>query len=311
MTQGVLVVGSINHDSLYFLDHLPQAHETRPAHTFITAPGGKGANQAVACALSTEREVQLLGCVGQDMHAGVCTAYLKENGVDLSDLVVLDDKPTGTACVMVEDSGDNLIVISAGANGAVSPQIISDARPMFERCDTVLLQLEIPLESVRQCLADARALGKKSILNPAPYVSGVEQFVSMADIVTPNQAEASALTGLPVVDEISARKAATAILAMGVERVVITLGGEGSLVASQTDIRHISAYPVSNLVDTTGAGDVYNGSLAAALTDGANLVEAADFASAAASISVQKASASYCAPRKSKTISLQRKSGRI
>ena len=300
----------MNHDSLYFLDQLPVAHETRPAHAFLTAPGGKGANQAVACALSTKRTVRLLGCVGRDMHAEVCTSYLKKNGVDLSGLTVLDDHPTGTACVMVADSGDNLIVISAGANGAVTPDIIVQAKPMIADSAIVLVQLETPLESVRECLVQAKALNKKTILNPAPYISGAQALVPLATIVTPNQAEASELAGVQVTDTASARQAAGAILSLGAQEIIITLGGDGSFVATGSIMQHVPAYGVDNVVDTTGAGDVYNGALAAALADGASLVEAADFASAAASISVQKASAADCAPIKAQTVALQEKFGR-
>lgn len=305
MSQSVLVVGSINHDSIYFMERLPKPHETLPAREFITAPGGKGSNQAVACAQSTDGHVQLLGCVGTDMHADMCVAYLREHRVDISRLVTVEDAPTGTACVMVEDSGDNLIVVSAGANGKVSGQIVQDSDDMFRACGVVLLQLEVPLETVKQCLERARALGKTSILNPAPYIKGVEAIVHLVDIFTPNQAEASSLTGIDVTDAASAKEAAALILAMGVKHVVITLAGEGSVVASAEGMEHVAAYKVDNVVDTTGAGDVYNGAFAAAMSDGVSVLEAARFASAAAALSVQKPSASYCAPTKAQTRALQ------
>lgn len=306
MTQTVLVVGSINHDAIYFMDRLPARHETLHAREFIAAPGGKGANQAVACAQGSDCKAVLLGCVGRDGNGAVCVSYLQDQGVDTSRLVEAAHMPTGTACVMVEAGGENLIVVSAGANGEISPAFIEKSGDMFASCAAVLLQLEIPLAAVEACLIKARAFGKTSILNPAPFVKGVEAILPLVDILTPNQAEAQALTGISVTDVVSAKAAATCLLSLGVPEIVITLSSMGSLVASATGMTHVPAYPVSNVVDTTGAGDVYNGALAGAIADGASVLEAARFASIAASLSVQKPSASYCAPTKAEILIAQK-----
>jgi len=305
MNKGILVVGSINHDSIYRVPELPKPHQTIAARNCMTAPGGKGANQAAACAVATDNAVSLFGCVGRDLHAEMCVSYLRENGVDVSHLVELGDVPTGTACVIVDDAGDNLIVVSGGANAEVSVEQVESASGLFDRSAIVLLQLEIPLGSVRRALELARLSGAMSILNPAPYVTGVEEIVSLADVFTPNQTEASSLTGIDVMDEASAVEASKLILEMGVSTVIITLGGEGSLVATQDRVKYLSPYRIDKVVDTTGAGDVYNGALAAALSEGAAVLEAADFASAAASMSVMKPSASDCAPTKDEVAAFQ------
>lgn len=301
MENGVLVIGSINHDSIYQVATLPRPHETIPASRFTTAPGGKGANQAAACAMATDRPVRLLGAVGADLHADVCLAYLETVGVDISPVFVANDQPTGTACILVEESGHNLIVVSAGANGALMPAHITGAKDLISRSHIVLLQLETPIHSVHAALTTSRELGKTSILNPAPYVSGAEDLLTLVDIVTPNETEASALTGLKVTDADSAGLAAQALLKMGVGNVVITLGQHGCYIATQTIAQHMPAYKVDDVIDTSGAGDVFNGALAGALADGAQLLEAAKFASASAALSVQKPTASHCAPSKKQT----------
>lgn len=299
MKNGILVIGSVNHDSIYRVAELPRPHQTIAASHFTTAPGGKGANQAVAGALATASPVTLLGCVGNDLQAQMCLSYLEDNKVDVSALTRLEETPTGTAIIMVEDSGQNLIVISGGANAKVSAAHIEQARSLFEQRSVVLLQLEIPLQAVRSSLELAKASGAISILNPAPFVAGVQTLAPLADIVTPNQAEATSLTGIAVTDETSAREASKHLLDMGVGTAIITLGSEGSFVANQKEMKYLLPYRIDNIVDTTGAGDVYNGALAAALNDGADVFAAADFASAAASMSVMKPTASNCAPSKS------------
>lgn len=305
MSDGILVVGSVNHDTFYRVRALPKPHETIASDSVFFAPGGKGANQAAAAALATERGVALLGGIGQDVQAGVCTEYLKACGVDVSALVSMADAPTGTACVVVDDAGDNLIVISAGANGQVTREIIAGAEGAFEAAALVVLQFEIPVEAIRASLETAQLMGKRAILNPAPYHRAVRELIPMAGVLTPNQTEASSLLGYDVSDEASARKAVGDILALGAKSAIVTLGGQGSVVADGGHVEHVPAYPVAEIVDTTGAGDVFNGALAAALCDGAELIEAARFASAAAALSVQKPSAAHCAPRREMTLEFQ------
>ena len=302
METGVLVIGSINHDSIYQVAALPRPHETIPASAFTTAPGGKGANQAAACAMATDRPVRMLGAVGADLHADVCLQYLETSGVDITQVLRANDHPTGTACILVEESGHNLIVVSAGANGALMPAHITGAEDLIAQSHILLLQLETPMESVRAALTASRELGKTSILNPAPYVSGVEELIPLVDMLTPNETEASALTGIKVTDADSAGLAAKAFLKMGAAEVVITLGQHGYYIATQTTAQHCPAYHVCDVVDTSGAGDVFNGALAGALADGAGLLEAAQFASASAALSVQKPTASHCAPSKQQAL---------
>ena len=296
MTSGVLVIGSLNYDMIYNVVDLPRPHETVAATAFDTAPGGKGSNQAVACAVTSAAPVTMLGCVGRDMYAERCVGYLEANRVDVTQLQVQEGVPTGTACVLVDKAGDNLIVVSAGANGKLTPHHIERADDLFAKHSVALLQLEVPLETVRRSLEVARKHGAMTILNPAPYVSGVEAFMPLADVFTPNQTEASSLSGVEVTDEASAREAGDRIRAMGAGTVIITLGSQGSLVVEESGAVMVPSYAVEQVVDTTGAGDVYNGALAGALSEGAGMVEAATLASAAASMSVMRPTASNCAP---------------
>ena len=305
MSDGILVIGSVNHDTFYRVRELPKPHETIASDSVFFAPGGKGANQAAAAALATRRNVALLGGVGADMQAGVCTDYLMGCGVDVSQLVAVADAPTGTACVVVDDAGDNLIVISAGANGRITPGVIAAADAAFEAAGLVVLQFEIPVEAIRASLEMARERGKRTILNPAPYHIAARDLIPLADIVTPNQTEASSLLGRAVSEPTSAHEAAVDILALGAKSAIVTLGGQGCVVADGRHVEHVPAYPVREIVDTTGAGDVFNGALAAALADGAELIEAARFGSAAAALSVQKPSAAHCAPRREVTLEFQ------
>ena len=308
MSNGILVIGSVNYDFIYQVEKLPAPHQTIPAQGFTTAPGGKGANQAAAAARATDNPVKLLGCVGADIHADACLTYLKETGVELSDMVVAGGHPTGTACILVEQSGDNLIVVSAGANAALTRKHLEDAQEAIEASDILLFQLEVPLPTVMRGLQIGRRFGKKTILNPAPYISGVEEMLPLVDVFTPNQPEAEAMTGAKISTVAGAEAAAKVILEKGANEAIITLGGEGCLVATQSLTRHLPAYNVPTVIDTSGAGDVFNGALAGALGEGANLVDAADFASACAALSVTKPTASNCAPSHSEALAFQQNS---
>ena len=305
MSNRVLVVGSINYDFIYQVEQLPKPHQTIPAHQFTTAPGGKGANQAAAAASTTGGPVALLGCVGEDAQAEACQAYLKEIGVDLSHLIVEARHPTGTACILVEQSGDNLIVVSAGANAALKPEHLERAKLAIDASDVLLFQLEVPLLTVMAGLKMARALGKMTILNPAPYIAGVEDMLPFVDVLTPNQPEAEAMMSVEIKTIGEAETAAKMILERGVAKAIITLGSEGCLVATQSLTQHLPAYKVPKVVDTSGAGDVFNGTLAGALADGAGVIDAARFASACAALSVTKPTASHCAPSRAQALAFQ------
>jgi ribokinase len=206
---------------------------------------------------------------------------------------------------MVEENGDNLIVVSAGANGALVPEHLKAAAEAIEKTDILLLQLEVPLLTVRAGLKIGRKFKKRTILNPAPYVSGVEEMLPLVDVFTPNQPEAAAMTGSNISTVSEAEAAAQNILQKGASEVIITLGSEGCFVATQHTTKYLAAYAIKQVVDTSGAGDVFNGALAGALSDGANLVEAADFASACAALSVTKATASNCAPLQAEALAFR------
>lgn len=296
MQEGIVVVGSVNHDSIFFVERLPRAHETLKSSRFVSAPGGKGTNQAVAAARSGAMPVTMLACVGDDPQGQQSLDYLQANNVNCSQVQCLGDTHTGIATVVVENSGDNHIIIAPGANGSVSASFVERGLKSIGYCRAILVQSEIPLDGISAALRYARANSATSILNPAPYVDGVEALLPLADIVTPNQAEAGAITGITVNGVQTAAQAARQIQSMGVDTVIVTLGGDGCFLVTPDFEAHIPAMPVADVLDTTGAGDVFNGALCLAIAEGQPIAEACRFAAGAAALSVGIISASNCAP---------------
>lgn len=296
MQEGIVVVGSVNHDSIFFVERLPRAHETLKSNRFVSAPGGKGTNQAVAAARAGNLPVTMFACVGDDLQGQRSLEYLQENSVDCSHIQKLGDTHTGIATVVVEATGDNHIIIAPGANASVSAPFVDRGLRSLPPFKAVLVQSEIPLEGIKAALEVARERSATSILNPAPYLEGIEALLPLADIVTPNQAEAGAITGVTVNGVQTAAQAARQIQSLGARNVVVTLGGDGCFLATPDFEAHIPAMPVADVLDTTGAGDVFNGALCLAIAEGQALPEACRFAAGAAALSVGIVSASNCAP---------------
>lgn len=291
---GILVIGSANMDMVVVTKRPPQPGETVFGSQFAMFPGGKGANQAVCCAKLGSR-VHFIGKMGNDVFRTKLMQSMKNDGVRLQHLLVDPAAPTGIALITVDARGQNEIVVVPGSNMKLTPADINKKRDIFAKIKIVLLQLEIPIETVTQSARLAKAHGATVILNPAPARKTPQSLLRMIDYVTPNETEAETLTGMPVKNVASAQKAAKRLLEIGVKNVIITLGAKGCLLVNSESVEIFSARKVK-AVDTTAAGDAFNGALAFSLAKGRNINEAIRFANAVAAFSVTKMGAQSSMP---------------
>jgi len=292
----VLVVGSANMDLVVRCKRFPDPGETIFGTAFATFPGGKGANQAVCCA-KLGGEVTFMGRMGQDIFRDRLSSNMKQEGVGLEHLIIDPTEPTGTALITVDSSGQNEIIVVSGSNMKIRPEDILAHREAFADAAIVLLQLEIPLDTVMHAATLARQNSALVVLNPAPASMLPEELFRLIDYITPNETEAALLTGIPVVDRASAEQAAMALLQRGVQNVIITMGSSGCLLVNQRQKQMFAARRVK-AVDTTAAGDAFNGALALALSQGDLLEEAIAFANSVAAFSVTKQGAQSSMPTK-------------
>ena len=289
----IIVIGSSNTDMVVRSERLPRAGESVIGGDFMMAGGGKGANQAVAVARMGHR-VQFVAAVGNDIFGDAAIEGYKNFGIDTS-LIVRKNEPSGVALIMVDGAGQNSISVALGANNSLSAEDVAPALETIEAGDIVLLQLEIPMATVDACVAAAAAKGARVILNPAPAAIVSKDTLSKLYLITPNQTEAQTLTGIEVTDIASAETAAQKLVAQGVGRVVITMGSQGAYLYQDGVGELVDAHKV-DAVDTTAAGDVYNGALCAALAEGTTLLDALYFAAKASAISVTRAGAQPSIP---------------
>lgn len=289
----IIVVGSSNVDLTARVRRLPLPGETIGGATLLRANGGKGANQAVAAA-RMGAEVVFLTCLGNDASGEMLSAQFAADGIDTS-CIKLSATPTGTALIFVDDNAENCIAVAPGSNNDLLPADIDSARSSMVGAEFLLVQLEIPMPTVVRSVELADSLGIKTILNPAPMNPVPEDIFSHIWLITPNQTEAEQLTGVHVATEEDARKAAGALFAKGVKNVIITMGSKGSMVCTPEDAVFVPSRKVQ-AVDTTGAGDVYNGALVAALAEGRPIAEAARLATLASSVAVTRMGAQTSAP---------------
>lgn len=297
----VTVVGSANVDIIVRTPHLPKPGETVLAGGFTMSPGGKGANQAVACA-RLGLPVRFVGRVGRDSFGETLQGMLAEAGVSLDGVVFDDGAPSGVALITVDDAGQNTIAVAQGANGRLEAEDVKRALAGGAG-DAVLLQLEIPPEAVEEAARLGAAAGALVVLNPAPARPLPESLLRLVTVLTPNQSELELLTGKPVDSPAEAEDAARSLLAIGVKAVVVTLGGEGCLVVSDEGAVHVPSFDV-RVVDTTGAGDAFNAALTVALVEGKPLVEAARFANAAGALATTALGAQEALPGREQVLGL-------
>jgi len=293
------VAGSLNMDLSVRVGHIPAAGETILGGDLLQSAGGKGANQAYAAAkLAKGVGVTMLGCVGRDDFGREMLRNLASTGCDVSHMDKIAG-PSGVALIVVSEEGENAIVVASGANFLYSPERVKHAGVVLDGADTLLLQLEIPLETVKALATAARARGVRVILDPAPVpASGLPaELLKLADIITPNETEAMALTGSSdqkITPDVAAHMTRE-LAAKGCGAVILKLGSRGCLVYQGEQATFIPA-PKVEVVDTTAAGDVFNGALAVALSEGLQLTDACLFATRAAALSVTRKGAQLSAP---------------
>ena len=292
MKKGILVIGSLNMDLSIDLAKMPVTGETILGRGIAYKAGGKGANQACAAGKLGGR-VRMLGCVGQDEFGQKLVKSLSESGVETDYIKESRDLPTGTAVIYVDDNGDNSIVVIPGANMACDIEYLKAQDEQFHWCDYVVLQMEIPYEAVWYSVKRAKELGKMVILNPAPAPDEIpEEILSLVDYLTPNETEIIALNGKSK-DDI--REGAEKLLSRGVSNVIATLGDRGALLVNRYGETFYPARKVVS-VDTTAAGDCFNGAVVAALAEGQSEAEAILFANIASSIAVTRKGAQESLP---------------
>jgi ribokinase len=291
----VVVFGSVNMDLVTRVPRLPVPGETLTGHRFDTIPGGKGANQAVAVA-RLGVPTQMVGRVGGDRFGQDLIASLETAGVGCDRLLRDPSTTSGIAVIAVDDAGENHIIIIPGANGRVDQTDVEQLQPILSATKVLLLQLEIPLDTVTAAAQSAKATGVTVILDPAPAQENLPAALyPLIDVITPNQVEASQLVGFPVEDAETAAKAASVLQQRGVQTAIIKLGKQGALCQTAAETFSIPAFPVE-VVDTVAAGDAFNGGLAAALAQDFPIQQAVTWGAAVAALSVTKAGAQSSLP---------------
>jgi ribokinase len=288
----IVVIGSLNMDLSIRVPRIPLPGETISGENLVTSAGGKGANQAAACA-NLGSQVTMIGAVGQDDFGRRMKEGLRKVGINVSFIQENPGVPSGTAMIMVDAAGENVIVLSAGANSYVV--IDRNAEELIRNAKILLLQLEIPTGIVFRSIEIANDAGVPVLLNPAPAIALPNEIYSRVDYLIPNEIEASILSGVEVKDIASAEKAAGILLDRGVKTVIITLGANGAFLASGNNRHAIPAMKI-NPVDTTGAGDAFIGGFATAIVEGKPLEEALHYATAAGALAATKAGAQSSLP---------------
>ena len=290
----ILVIGSTNTDMVVRTDRLPRPGETVLGGIFMMNPGGKGANQAVAAA-RLGADVTFVCKTGNDMFGADTRRRLADEGIDTTFVYTDEDHPSGVALIAVDSKAENSIVVASGANAALLPPDIERATAALDACEWVLMQLETPMETIEFAASEAVHRGGRVILNPAPAAVLSPLLLANIYLLTPNETEAQAISGIGIDSLETAEQAARKIIGMGVQNVVVTLGAQGALICDGQTSTFVEAHRVA-AVDTTAAGDVFNAGVATALAEGLDLEGAVRFAAKAAALSVTRAGAQASAP---------------
>lgn len=290
----IIVVGSSNTDMVIKSPYLPRPGETILGGTFFMNAGGKGANQAVAAA-RLGGNVSFIAKVGDDMLGKQVIELFNKEGIDTTNVFTDIKHPSGVALINVDENGENCIVVASGANAALVKEDIETAKEKITNASIVLMQLETPIPTIEYVAALAKENGVSVVLNPAPAAALSDELLQNINIITPNQHEAAMLTNTEVNDIASAKHAAKILHNKGVETVIITMGADGALLYEKDFFTEIAS-PVVKAVDTTAAGDVFNGALVVAISEGKSVKHAVEYACNAAAISVTRLGAQASAP---------------
>lgn len=291
--KGILVIGSSNTDMTVKTAKLPVPGETVLGGEFIMGAGGKGANQAVA-AKRLGGDVAFVCKVGKDVFGDNAIKDYEKEGLETS-LVMRSDKPSGVALITVDENAENCIVVASGANNDISEADIDAIADQIRNASILLLQLEIPVPAVRRAVEIAHEAGVFTVLNPAPACELPEEIYKNISLIIPNRTEAATLTGVSVDDSASLEKAVAVLRERGVEKVVVTVGSEGSLIFDGETSTLVPAIKV-NAIDTTAAGDTFCAGICVGLSEGKTLKEAVEFATKASSVTVQRMGAQASIP---------------
>lgn len=295
MTRPIVILGIFNADTAYRADRLPRIGESILGRHFALGPGGKGSNQAVAAAMAGGR-VHFVTRLGDDDFARTARQTWERAGV-IPEVIVDRDSHTGAAFIFLEAAtGNNAIIVASGAGGRIAPEDLDARADLIRSAAVFVTQLEQPIPAARRGLEIARAAGVTTILNPAPAAALDDAMLALCDYITPNETEAETLTGLPVTSLAEAERAADALMARGVGAVIVTLGGNGALYRDRSRSVHVPVISAGPVVETTGAGDAFNGGFAVALSEGRDVIDAVRFGCATAGISVTRAGAAVAMP---------------
>ena len=301
----IVVIGSINTDMVVRSSQLPFPGQTLMGHSFQTTGGGKGANQAVAAA-RLGAEVSLIARIGDDAFGKMSIENFKKEKINIENIYTDKGSPSGVAFIVVDDKGENIIVVAPGANARLNEKDIQDAEDVIKIADIILFQLEIPMSTVAEGIKLAKKHNRMVMLNPAPAATIPKEILRSIDIITPNQTEALTLTGSVVNDTVTAQHACDVLHGMGIVTVIVTMGEQGAYISSDNYKGLEPGFTAGVVVDTVAAGDTFCGGLAIGLAEGKSLKDAVQFANAAAALSVTKAGAQASIPIRTEVINLMK-----
>lgn len=289
----IVVIGSLNMDMAVNTPKIPKLGETVLGSGFITSAGGKGANQAVA-AVKLGGDVEMIGCVGDDIFGRVLVQNLTASHVKVENVKTITGCPTGTATIVIK-GGDNFIIVSPGANFMLTPAMIEELEEVLKSSQMLVLQMEIPMDTIEKAIEIAKKHGVKVLLNPAPARKLSNELLSSVDILTPNENECEMITGLHIKNIEDAKQAVLYLNRKGVQQVIVTLGGNGVVYNDGESVMHKDV-PNVKVVDTTAAGDSFTGAVAVALSQGKNIDSAVEFGNIVGTLTVMKSGAQASIP---------------